>query len=743
MVCLERVKQHQNTWDCHNCFQVFHLLCIKKWAKTAHADSGGWRCPGCQAASARPPSEYRCFCRKTRNPEWRRNEGLVPHSCGELCGRRRGDMCPHQCVELCHPGPCPPCTATILSTCPCGKEKNRVKCGEEFVCEKVCGKVLNCGAHTCEDVCHQGPCYDCIQMLNQVCFCGKSVREVVCTAESAGVTQYVCENLCEKSRDCELHQCDAQCHAGECEPCMLTPAHVTTCPCGQTPLEKLYERDGVSPRETCLDPIPTCGMTCSARLTCGPPASPHTCSAVCHTGPCPTCPESTTVRCRCGHMDKDIPCCQLTGHPDDARCERRCTKKRTCGRHKCGQLCCIDIDHVCTLTCGKLLTCTLHRCEDICHRGNCKTCPRVSFDELTCTCGASVLFPPVACGTRPPECDKLCTRSHACDHPVAHNCHSEDNCPPCTQLTTKLCYGGHEHRKNVACLVEGISCGKPCGKALPCGNHSCIKICHAGACLTRDGCSQPCTVLRACEHPCAQPCHQSECPDTVCNTQVRVTCECGNRSASLPCSDNSYSRVTTALLATRMADMQAGNTVSLKELSRKDKKLECNEECSKIERNKRIALALQIRNPELTSKITPRYSDFMKEFTKKDPKFCAMVHEELTKLVQLAKESKQKNRIKSFACMNREKRQLVHEYAEHFGCESESFDAEPKRNVVATASRDKSWLPAISLLDLVQNMKKVPAPVRRTETETPVFTRLSKCGEEAAASSRERIDWFD
>ena len=32
----------------------------------------------------------------------------------------------------------------------------------------------------------------------------------------------------------------------------------------------------------------------------------------------------------------------------------------------------------------------------------------------------------------------------------------------------------------------------------------------------------------------------------------------------MPCSENSYSRMTTALLATRMADMQAGNSVSLK-----------------------------------------------------------------------------------------------------------------------------------------------------------------------------------
>lgn len=75
-----------------------------------------------------------------------------------------------------------------------------------------------------------------------------------------------------------------------------------------------------------------------------------------------------------------------------------------------------------------------------------------------------------------------------------------------------------------------------------------------------------------------------------------------------------------------------------KELSKKDKKLECTEDCSKLERNKRVSLALQIRNPELSAKITPRYSDFMKEFSKKEPKFCSSIHDDFTKLVQLAKE---------------------------------------------------------------------------------------------------------
>jgi transcriptional repressor NF-X1 len=52
-------------------------------------------------------------------------------------------------------------------------------------------------------------------------------------------------------------------------------------------------------------------------------------------------------------------------------------------------------------------------------------------------------------------------------------------------------------------------------------------------------------------------------------------------------------------------------------------------------------------------------------------------------------QSKQKSRSYSFDSMNRDKRHFVHEYCEHFGCESVAYDQEPKRNVVATAARDK------------------------------------------------------
>lgn len=43
--------------------------------------------------------------------------------------------------------------------------------------------------------------------------------------------------------------------------------------------------------------------------------------------------------------------------------------------------------------------------------------PFAGFDELTCHCGVTVLYPPIACGTKPPECKNLCTRRHECDHP--------------------------------------------------------------------------------------------------------------------------------------------------------------------------------------------------------------------------------------------------------------------------------------------------------------------------------------
>lgn len=37
MVCCERVRQHDPIWSCSNCYHMFHLKCIKRWAKSSKA----------------------------------------------------------------------------------------------------------------------------------------------------------------------------------------------------------------------------------------------------------------------------------------------------------------------------------------------------------------------------------------------------------------------------------------------------------------------------------------------------------------------------------------------------------------------------------------------------------------------------------------------------------------------------------------------------------------------------------
>ncbi|XP_076278837.1 nuclear transcription factor, X-box binding stc [Lasioglossum baleicum] len=718
LVCCEWIRQNDYIWSCSNCYHVLHLKCVKKWAKSSQADNG-WRCPACQNVSIMIPDEYFCFCGKTRAPEWNRRD--VAHSCGEVCGRTLSkNTCPHKCTLLCHPGSCPQCVAMVTRYCGCGKTSQTVQCSAHklLLCDDTCDKDLNCGMHKCEKKCHHGECPSCEKTVEQECYCGKDKRKITCQSNIS--LTYSCKSVCGKLLDCGNHTCTKLCHPGVCDPCSLTPEKVTTCCCGQTPLTEK--------RLTCLDPIPVCDKVCSKSLKCGQPNNPHICKATCHEGDCPICDLTTDVKCRCGNMDREIACMDLISKADDARCEKRCTKKRSCGKHKCNQLCCIEVEHVCPLMCSKTLSCGRHKCEQTCHKGRCQPCWRSSFEELYCECGAAVIYPPVPCGTRRPVCDRSCSRQHSCGHEVFHNCHNEPTCPPCTVLTQRWCHGKHELRKAVPCHFNGISCGLPCNKPISCGRHKCLAICHPGQCeKPGQQCSQPCTIPREmCGHICAAPCHDGKCLDTPCKEMVKVTCQCGHRTTSRACAENSkeYQRIASSILASKMADMQLGHSVDLEEVfgqgAKKQnqlKTLECNDECKLIERNRRLALGLQIVNPDLSGKLMPRYSDFMKQWAKKDPLFCQMVHEKLTELVQLAKTSKQKSRSYSFDSMNKDRRHFIHESCEHFGCESQAYDQEPKRNVVATAVKDKCWLPSYSLLEIVQRkngQRKVPGPMLNT-----------------------------
>ncbi|XP_033111104.1 transcriptional repressor NF-X1-like isoform X2 [Anneissia japonica] len=782
MVCCDAIKAAAPTWNCQNCFAVFHMKCIKRWARSnihqLETEGESWMCPGCRSPVSKVPYVYKCFCGKMRDPP--HIPGETPHSCSNVCSRKRSPVlqCPHLCNILCHPGPCPPCPANVTVHCLCKKSQQTTRCGSGHVyrCEDTCGKMRNCGIHQCQEVCHSGDCDPCQEKITQDCFGQHTSRDVVCGGEQALIPCeekesgiYSCLSECGRELDCGFHKCKIPCHPGDCEPCQLGPDKLNRCPCNQTLLSDLE----ALVRTSCRDPIPTCNKNCGRPLKCGGESELHLCQSKCHEGECPACVTGTSsVKCRCGNRFVDISCKDLINLPpeEQLKCDRKCNKKMHCGRHKCQNKCCINTEHVCIQQCGRWLTCRQHRCEEPCHLGNCHQCYNVSFDELYCYCGQQMLMPPIHCGTKPPVCDQLCTRSHPCDHAVRHQCHSEAECPPCTELCSKSCMGGHEIRNSIPCYLREFTCGNPCGKELPCGQHRCRKRCHNDPCDSAP-CDQTCMVIRSdCGHPCGAPCHVDQpCPKTQCKTKLTISCACGNRTDHVMCllgGDDSqmaqlFQKLSTSNLASKMHGLQSGESMDISSLmalndGRKTRQLECNEECALIERNKRFALALQIKNPDFASKIgTPNYTEFLKDQAKNQPQLVSSIEDAIKAVVLSAQQSKQPKRSHSFQPMNRDKRRIVHELAEFYGCQAQSYDMEPNRSVVVTAAKDTCFSPSVSLMDFVQRgtRKKLPPPTRtNAEVFHSKYTPLGSAknvkdvedvDKQVPETKSEVIDYFD
>ncbi|KAJ7381293.1 Transcriptional repressor NF-X1 [Desmophyllum pertusum] len=717
MVCCERVRCSAAVWNCHSCHHLFHLGCVRKWAKSPAAlegENGGWRCPGCQNITHGIPTVYQCYCGKVLDPEWRRHEGLTPHSCGELCGKQRDSLCQHRCNQLCHPGPCPSCPVMITKACSCGKTKNRMRCGQTrtVLCELVCNKILNCLTHRCTRICHTDPCGDCQVIVQQTCYCGKRHQEALCGTGECGCKNmdgksgyFSCQDKCLRSLDCGNHFCQDICHGDDCTECLLKPSLVSCCPCGKA---LLTEHDV---RKSCLDPVPTCKSTCGKTLPCSPSKedvrdltdTEHCCKMECHLGDCDPCDGITKIKCRCGTNTKEIPCVER--NMEEYTCDQRCNKKKQCRRHRCNQKCCLDTDHKCEFICGKKLQCGYHKCLEPCHPGYCPPCLMSGFDELSCHCGATVLYPPVPCGTPPPECNKPCSRNHACPHPVNHECHSDVTCAPCTALTKKKCMGEHEVRHNIPCHVNDVSCGKDCGQKLSCG-HKCTKICHKPPCLRdNESCLQQCELPRKeCGHPCAASCHLGKgCPVSPCKVRVTVKCKCGRRSDNFPCLQGgekvavtqAYQRLATETLANKMKDLQSGQSVDISSImnmdDKKSRQLECNDDCAIYERNRCLAEALNIENADLSPDVPIRFSSFLVAEAKHNLSFVKSVEEALENLVQTTVKISASQRSHSFPSMNSNQRRLVHEIAVFYNCSSRSYDQEPKETQLSLHLRNLTF----------------------------------------------------
>ncbi|VEU23763.1 DEKNAAC105033 [Brettanomyces naardenensis] len=742
MVCTGDIDSSSKIWSCPVCSRVFDLGCIRDWSKrgsSTQADSS-WRCPSCNTTLHQLPKHYTCWCGKVVNPA---ENPLSPHSCGQTCGVKM-KRCVHGCPLECHPGPhAEKCTAMgPLMRCRCGRESRQLPCEitpyrQGWSCGHVCDDLMPCGLHKCPRTCHSGLCGPCKVHVRVKCYCGKKENVIECgerdprrsekvSDDMGTVTAFVgcfsCAELCGVLLDCGIHRCPLSCHptSSTSHTCPRSPSALAYCPCGKSKILDLQSE----PRTSCLDPVPTCGQVCGKRLPCG-----HKCYWQCHEGPCAPCYSYVDVSCRCAHTTYSVACA-LAQEGYQPVCSHRCQAKLSCRRHACGRQCCayeqmaltrerarakairrhvldpgsiddstIEAVHICTEECGRVLSCGKHRCHAACHSGKCPPCLESSSVDLVCSCGRTVVAAPVRCGTELPICPYPCQRPKACGHPLEpHHCHPDNvSCPPCTLLVTRTCQcDKHIPVKNVMCSQNVVSCGKVCGKILSCGEHKCTKICHLpGQCQQK--CTQPCGKMLPCGHKCRQKCHAPlPCdPKSPCRVLMTLKCPCGRKSARFVCSEVSNGR-----------------------------KLECDDECIREQRNKLLFEALKIGDSTKSAGISPElitqkfsadtiYTPYVLSLYEVQPVWCASIEKALGDLVngRLGRDSHH------FSPMRSSQRRFVRELSEAYHIFSESQDPEPKRSVFVKADRSSSR-PRLSLREaLTVNQKVKEAEEARAERQ--------------------------
>ncbi|PKI83367.1 hypothetical protein MVES_002568 [Malassezia vespertilionis] len=146
-ICYNTVARKDAVWSCTRCYTVLHLHCVRKWADRSvkqieernamHEDEqirrtkGSWRCPGCQDVRTAVPTEYRCWCQRSkellcgdRDPSTAALHIASAWSCGAVCDAPFA--CGHHtCKKTCHvrapSTPRCPYDPSVATTCACGR----------------------------------------------------------------------------------------------------------------------------------------------------------------------------------------------------------------------------------------------------------------------------------------------------------------------------------------------------------------------------------------------------------------------------------------------------------------------------------------------------------------------------------------------------------------------------------------------------------------------------------------------
>ncbi|KAL0477091.1 hypothetical protein AKO1_006100 [Acrasis kona] len=152
------------------------------------------------------------------------------------------------------------------------------------------------------------------------------------------------------------------------------------------------------------------------------------------------------------------------------------------------------------------------------------------------------------------KCMKKCGTGLDCGHKCAASCHDGAECPPCSHMITrKLESCGHDVNVKCSDNLSSVVCIKLCNKELPCG-HKCMAKCHeclGGVCkpcetnVTVDCptcnnsynkicsgpsvCTNPCSEILPCGHPCSGTCGNCVDGHQKCNMDCQRILFCGHK----------------------------------------------------------------------------------------------------------------------------------------------------------------------------------------------------------------------
>lgn len=112
IICNELVQSNDEVIQCDECYQFYHLSCLKgilQEITIAGFVKYSFICLGCKVEKIISRLRYDCYCKKYYQKGTESIDlTIVPHGCGKTCDFK---VCTHlTCNLVCHPGPHIQCT---------------------------------------------------------------------------------------------------------------------------------------------------------------------------------------------------------------------------------------------------------------------------------------------------------------------------------------------------------------------------------------------------------------------------------------------------------------------------------------------------------------------------------------------------------------------------------------------------------------------------------------------------------